>query len=185
VVRRAFGFTEQQISEIAGFEMPEHIGEPGLRVDIEPRPGSTAPVICSRNPFANSISIRPGAGAPVGVGPAAIRTAAKLAASCDRRSSCRRHPYSWLAWSPACSATRKRWHRALGKRLPAAPSRRCSSALTFYRRVHLSRLAHVTIPMNSHVTHILRSWARRPSPGRYSTPTSPSTIVTESRDECR
>jgi hypothetical protein len=37
VVRRTFGFTEQQISEIAGFEMREHVGEPGRRVDVEPR----------------------------------------------------------------------------------------------------------------------------------------------------
>jgi hypothetical protein len=64
--------------------------------------GSTAPVIRIRDPFANSTSIRPGK--PVGVGSAAIRTAAKPAGG-DRRSSCRRHPYSWLGWIPASRAT--------------------------------------------------------------------------------
>jgi hypothetical protein len=50
------------------------------------------PVIRIRDPFANSTSIRPRAGKPVGAGSAAIRTAAKLDAGCDHRSSCRRHP---------------------------------------------------------------------------------------------
>jgi len=63
--------------------------------------GSIAPVIRIRDPFANSTSIRP----PADAGSAAIRTAAKLTAGCDRRSSWRRHPYSWLGWIPASRAT--------------------------------------------------------------------------------
>jgi len=62
---------------------------------------SAGPLILTRDPFASSISISP----PAGVGSAAICTAAKLAAGCDRRSSCRRHPYSWLGCIPACRAT--------------------------------------------------------------------------------
>src|SRR5262245_25486247 len=65
---------------------------------------SIAPVIRIRDPFANSTSIRPPAGKSLGAASAAIRTAAKLATG-DRRSSCRRHPYSWLGWIPASRAT--------------------------------------------------------------------------------
>jgi hypothetical protein len=92
---------------------------------------STAPVIRIRDPFANSTSIRPRAGKPVGAGSAAIRTAAKLDAGCDRRSSCRRHPYSWLAWIPASRATPETL--ALGSS-EAATSRSFSAALQRRRR---------------------------------------------------
>src|SRR6516164_3435443 len=57
---------------------------------------STTPLIRIRDPFASSTSIRPAAGKPAGAASAAIRTAAKLAAGGDLRSSCRLHPYSWL-----------------------------------------------------------------------------------------
>src|SRR5215472_723576 len=92
---------------------------------------STAPVIRIRDPFANSTSIRPRAGKPLGAGSAAICTAAKLDAGCDSRTSCRRHPYSWLAWIPASRATLETL--ALGSS-EAATSRSFSAALQRRRR---------------------------------------------------
>src|SRR5262245_6844392 len=93
--------------------------------------GSTAPVIRIRDPFANSTSIRPAGGKPAGVGSAAIRTGAKLAAGCDRRSSCRRHPYSWLGWIPASRATAD---TPAPRSSEAATSRSFSTALQRRRR---------------------------------------------------
>jgi WD40 repeat protein len=49
-----------------------------------------------RDPFANSISIMPGALTLAGDGSAVTCTAAKAGACCAGRHSCRRHPYSWL-----------------------------------------------------------------------------------------
>jgi hypothetical protein len=89
--------------------------------------GSIAPVIRIRDPFANSTSIKP----PAGAGSVTIRTAAKLAAGWDRRSSCRRHPYSWLGWIPASRATTETL--ALGSS-DADTSRSFSAALQRRRR---------------------------------------------------
>ena len=66
-----------------------------------------------------------------GAGSAAIFTAAKLDAGCDRRSSCRRHPYSWLARIPASRATPETL--ALGSS-EAATSRSFSALLQRRRR---------------------------------------------------
>ena len=57
---------------------------------------SAGPVLLTREPFANSTSIVPGAGISVGAGSAAILTAANSAVGCRRTHSCRRHRYNWL-----------------------------------------------------------------------------------------
>src|SRR5580700_6440032 len=64
------------------------------------RAAGSAPMMRIRDPFANSISINPAAitvvGAAAEIGSDPIRTEANVAASRDPRTSCRRHPYSWL-----------------------------------------------------------------------------------------
>src|SRR5262249_3215787 len=64
--------------------------------------GSAAPAHRIRPPLANSTSIVPPPTTPAAAASSAIRTGAKLIGDCDR--SCRRQPYSWLAWIPACRA---------------------------------------------------------------------------------
>src|SRR3974390_3413113 len=66
--------------------------------------GSTAPLIRIRVPFVNSTSISPAVDNAAAAGSAAICTAANVAAGCDRRSNCRRHPYSCPGWTPASRA---------------------------------------------------------------------------------
>src|SRR5262245_43899468 len=70
---------------------------------------SAAPLIRSRAPLANSISISPLGVAATGLcaklGSAAIVTAAKPAVARAGPHSCCRQRYSWLAWIPASRAT--------------------------------------------------------------------------------
>jgi hypothetical protein len=104
-------------------------------------------------------------GQPAGAGSPAIRTAARVPDGCGRRHSCRRHPYSWLGWIPASRAIADT--PAPGRHQPLLLHRAPASA-TLHRSDDFNRgRAHVTIPMNSHMTHTPASSTRRPSPDAY------------------
>src|SRR5262245_616520 len=126
---------------------------------------SVAPVIRTREPFANSTSIVPEAGIPFGAGAAAIRTAAKFAAGCAPPCAKLPSPSIQLAWVyPSLASHRGHASARLQRRRyqPLLLLSRPATA-TLHRGDDFNRgLAHVTIPMNSHMTHTLTRSTRRP-----------------------
>ena len=143
------------------------------------RRGSTAPAIRIRAPLANSISIVPGPTTPAGAASGAIRTGAKLIGELRPQlappavqlagvdpgfPSQRRHARTRLQ--------RRRYQLLLLRRTPASPAlNRCDDLDPPVR--------HVTIPVNSHMTHTLSSSARRPLPEGYMC--SPVSMITTSK----
>jgi hypothetical protein len=134
---------------------------------------STAPVIRSRAPLANSISITPdGAGsADAETGSGDTVTAAKVATGSSSRwqSSCR-HRNNWLTWIPASRATAD----ATAPRSDYAATIRCFSTADQRRRrctdviTSTRPFVIVTIHRISHITsRPISQTARRPSPGAY------------------
>lgn len=108
----------------------EHVGEPGLRIDVVELGGgnervksrcpsaafvradtveaSTDPDIRIRPPLANSISMTPvlsGDGEDTAPVSAVIATGSNTAGICTRSQSCWRQRNNWLLWIPAARAT--------------------------------------------------------------------------------
>jgi hypothetical protein len=115
-------------------------------------------VIRTREPFASSTSIVPVAGIALATGSAAIRTAANSVAGC-RRAHSLSSPSVQLAWmNPGLPSNR----RDAGPRLKRCRHqslllRRAPAAATLHRGDYFNcGLAHVTIPMGSHMTHTSR-----------------------------